>query len=180
LKPETRERLLAGVDRATAKLTQFPSIEGIFFWLWKFSGRLHRKLENVHTREQIAALLDAEPEPSAEEILMFESVIRFAPFLLNRFVKKVAKESIKRLPENPSGPKPVIEGNQKPAICAFIGALYAKGVSIRDAQKRAAMKWNISLRSVERIWAKRTASDGPGESIEDVQRTLVEWWQSPT
>jgi hypothetical protein len=106
LKPETRDRLLAGIDSATARLTQFPTIEGALSWAWEFSGRVHRKLENVRTREQIAALLDAEPEPSAAAILKFESVIRFVPFLLNRFVKKVAKDALKGLPEKPSGPKP--------------------------------------------------------------------------
>jgi hypothetical protein len=175
LEPETRDRLLAGVDSATAKLTQFPTIESALSWAWELSGRVHRKLENVRTREQIAVLLDAEPEPSLATILKFESVIRFVPFLLNRFVKKVAKDAVKGLPENPSGPKPLIEGTQKPIICAFIGGLYAKGVSLHDAQKRAAMKWNISLRSVERIWAQRGGPHGPEESIEEAEITLVEW-----
>ena len=120
LKPETRDRLLAGIDSATAKLTPFSTIESVAHWLWEFSGRVHRKMENVRTREQIAALLDAEPEPSASTIRAFESVIRFAPYLLNRLVKTIAKDATKQgLPENPPGPKPVIPESDKPLIICF-------------------------------------------------------------
>jgi hypothetical protein len=178
LKPETRDRLLAGIDSATAKLTQFSTIDNVAHWLWEFSGRVYRKIENVRTREQIEAVLDAEPEPSPATIRAFESVIRFAPFLLNRLVKKVAKDAGKGLAENPSGPKPVIAENEKPLICVFILGLIAKKVSVQDAQRRAAKKWNISLRSVERIWSERDSFDETKMSIEETQDAAVEWWQS--
>ena len=177
MKPETRDRLLVSVDNATAKLTQFASIEEICLWLWDCSGRVHRKVESVRTREQIAALLDEEPEPSTASILMFESVVKFFPFLLNRFVKKVAKEATRGLPENPSGPKRVTDDSQNIAICEFIGRLYAKGVSVHDAQRRAAAKWSISFRSVERIWALRRHPQGPQGSVEDAERIFVDWWR---
>ncbi len=180
MKPETRDRLLAGIDSATARLTQFPTIESVVLWLWEFSGRVHRKLENVRTREQIVALLDAEPEPSASTIWMCESVTDYAPFLVNRFVKKVAKEAAKNLPENPSGPKPVIAESEKPLICAFIKELYGNKVSVQDAKRRASKKWGVSVRSVERVWAERGSSDGPEMSIEEAEKAALEWWQSCT
>lgn len=169
MRPETRDRLLAAIDNATAKLTQFSNIESVAHWLWEFSGRIHRKLENVRTREQIAALLDAEPEPSPTSISMFESIVTFAPFLLNRIVRKVAKESVRGLPENPPDPKRVTEPFQNIAICQFIGGLLAKGVSTRDAQRRAVDKWQIGFRSVERIWGK-----------ESIQKALSRPLKKPT
>jgi len=135
-------------------------------------------METVRTREQIAALLDAEPEPSASTILAFESVTRYAPYLLNRLVKKVAKDAVKGLPEHPPGPKPVVEQRQKRAICDYIGSLYARGISLGNAQKRASARWVISLRSVERIWAQRARLDEPEVSIEEAESAAVEWWQS--
>jgi hypothetical protein len=138
---------------------------------------VHRKLENVRTREQIAALLDSAPEPSASTIRTFESVIRFAPFLLNRLVRKVAKKAVKGLPENPSGPKPVVEQSQKRAICQYIGSLYGDGVSKKDAQKRAAMKWGVSVRSVERAWAQRGRYDEHEMSIDEAEDAARQWWQ---
>jgi hypothetical protein len=178
LRPETRDRLLTGIDCATAKLTQFQTIESVAFWLWQFSGRVHRKLENVRTREQIAALLDIEPEPSASTIRAFEWVIHFAPFLLNRLVKKVVKDAVKGLRENPSGPKPVVEQSQRRAICQYIGSLYGDGVSKKDAQKRAAMKWGVSVRSVERVWAQRGRYDEHEMSIDEAENAALTWWQS--
>lgn len=178
MKRETRDRLLAGIDAATAKLTQFSTIESVAYWLWEFSGRVHRKMENVRTREQIAALLDAEPEPSASTILKFESVISFAPFLLNRLVKRVAKDAMKGLQENPSGPKPVISENEKPIICAFIQDLYGKRISVQVAQKRAAAKWGIGVRTVERIWAERGTFNEPKMSIDEVENAARDWLQS--
>jgi hypothetical protein len=179
LKPETRDRLLTGIDSATAKLTQFSTIESVAHWLWEFSGRVHRKMENVRTREQIIALLDAEPEPSASTVWALGQIAHFAPYLANRVVKKIAKDSVKDLRENPPGPKPVVEDWQKPLICAFIRDLYGNNkVSVQDAQRRAAAKWGIGLRSVERIWAERGTFAEPKMSIDEAETVALEWWQS--
>lgn len=159
----------------TAKLTQFSTIESVAQWLWEFSGRVHRKMENVRTREQIVTLLDAEPEPSPATIRVFESVIRFAPYLVNRLVKNVAKDAVKGLAENPPGPKPVIPESEKPLIIAIILDLMGKKVSRQDAQGRAAMKWGVSLRSIERHWAQRDNFHEPKMSIEEAQDAAVEW-----
>lgn len=176
MKPETRDRLLAAIDNAFARLTQFSTIESVTQWLWEFSGRVHRKMEHIRTREQITALLDAEPEPSASKLWALESVLQYAPFLLNRLVRKIATDAAKGLPGSPSGPKPVVDDSQKQAICQYIGDLYAAGVSLTNAQKRAAMRWNMSLRSIQRIWAERGSESKM--SIEDAERTAREWWQS--
>jgi hypothetical protein len=77
------------------------------------------------------------------------------------------------------GPKPVTDRTQRTDICEYIGNLYAKRVSVHTAQKRAAAKWNISIRTVERVWASR-GTDMPEGSIEDAEAVLAEWWQSPT
>ncbi|MBS1800476.1 MAG: hypothetical protein JSS95_11700 [Acidobacteria bacterium] len=133
-------------------------------------------MEHVRTREQITALLDDEPEPSVSKLWAFESVLQYAPFLLNRLVRKIAKDATKGLPGSPSGPKPVVDDSQKQAICHYIGGLYAAGVSLTDAQKRAAMRWGISLRSVQRIWAERGGE--AKMSIEDAEYAVNDWWQS--
>jgi hypothetical protein len=167
------------MDSATAKLSQFSTIESVAHWLWEFSGRVHRKMENVRTREQIVALLDAEPEPSAATIRTIESAIRFAPYLLNRLMTKIAKDAAKKgLPQNPPGPKPVIPESTKPLIIAFILDLLGKRVSRQDAQKRAAARWGVSLRSIERLWAEDDRLHEPKMSIDDTQDAAIEWWNS--
>ena len=181
MKPETRDRLLTGIDSATAKLTQFSTIESVAHWLWEFSGRVHRKMENVRTREQIVALLDAEPEPSPATIRVIEAVIRFAPYLLNRLVKKVAKDALKGLAENPPGPKPVISESEKPLIIAFIRDLYVyREVSVQDAQRRAAMKWSVSFRSIERLWAERDLAKEPKCPLTKLKMPRGNGWNPTT
>jgi len=173
---ESRERLLAGADRIVARTAPFETVEAMFAWASDLSGRFHRSSERVRTRKQIAEILDNEPEPSPTFLALFEATVRFSPYLIGRLIVWMAEGSAKRLECNPKGPKLAVPSGQREDICAFIGALYARGVSLKDAQNRAADRWDTSQRSIERVWSERGSSVGAQLSIEETQGRLLAYW----
>ncbi len=160
-----------------AKAGSFETPEAMFAWLSDLSYRVHRRSERVRTREQIVEILDGEPEPSPAFLALFEATVRFSPYLIGRLMKWMAEGSAKRLECNPKGPRLAVPSGQREQICVFIGALYARGVSLKDAQNRAANKWFTSPRSIERVWAERGSYVAAQLSIEETERGLLAYWR---
>lgn len=159
-----------------AKAGSFETPEAMFAWVSDLSYRVHRRSERVRTREQIVEILDGEPEPSPAFLALFEATVRFSPYLIGRLIKWMLEGSAKSLESNPRGPKLAVPSGQREDICAFIGALYARGVSLKEAQNRAANRWDTSQRSIERVWSERGSSIGAQLSIEETQGRLLAYW----
>jgi|SRR5579871_493306 len=108
----------------------------------------------IDTKAKSDAVLASLPEEAAPEIE------KFLKFLLKEFLptqRLAAQKLVKALPQRRTGgPKSKMPSEAKRRqICHEIIELHAKGVSKGDAQKRASLKWNIPLRSIQRIWALR-------------------------
>jgi hypothetical protein len=116
--------------------------------------RFYEILGLIDTREKFDVVLASLPEEAAPE------AEKFLKFLMKEFLpnqRLTAQELVKALPQRRAGgPKPKVLAEAKcRQICDEIIELHAKGVSIGDAQRRAAQKWNIALRSIQRIWGGR-------------------------
>jgi hypothetical protein len=115
--------------------------------------RFYEILGLIDTREKFDSILANLPEedtPKAE---------KFLKFLLKQFFptqRAAAQELVKALPPRAGGAKSTMPSEAEcRQICDEISELHAKGVPKGTAQKRAAQKWNRSLRTIERIWASR-------------------------
>jgi hypothetical protein len=63
----------------------------------------------------------------------------------------------KRLPHRSGGrPRTMPDKDGRRKICEEILELIGKGYEIQYAQRRLALKWDLSFRTVERIWAQRS------------------------
>jgi hypothetical protein len=92
-------------------------------------------------------LSDVNPE-LMETVL---TLIRTIPYLLRRSFQ----DATQSLPPSPGGRPRELLPEQCKEICLRIGQLYGVGVEVRDAQKRMAQRYGVSLRTIQRAWQER-------------------------
>ena len=119
---------------------------------WKGYAPLFQKLwSHATNREQLTELLLAGPDSSPEEIETMLTIIRTLPYLLRSYLQDTAKA----LPPSPGGRPRELTPEQRKEVCLQIGQLYGMGVEVRDAQKRMAQHYGVSLRTIQRAWQER-------------------------
>jgi Trp operon repressor len=119
---------------------------------WKGYAPLFQKLwSHATNREQLTELLLAGPDSSPEEMETVLTIIRTLPYLLRNYLQDTAKA----LPPSPGGRPRELTPEQRKEVCLRIGQLYGTGVEVRDAQKRMAQRYGVSLRTIQRAWQER-------------------------
>ena len=112
----------------------------------------HEVWNHASSRDSLRTLLLNMPDPDPGELARWISFMRTLPFILRKDLQTAAK----KLPPSPGGrPRELTEAECR-EICGEVGQLYGQGVSIRDAQKRMAQRYNKSLRTIQRAWQGRT------------------------
>jgi hypothetical protein len=118
--------------------------------------QFHEILGVIDTREKMNFVLATLPDEAAPKIE------EFLGFLLNEFFpnqKAVAQQIATTLPQRHTGGRksrmPSTEVCRQ--ICGYISALHHDGALMIGAQNRAASKFDLSLRMIQRIWSARAA-----------------------
>jgi hypothetical protein len=103
----------------------------------------------------------AQIELSAEEERMIQAIVENLPILLGVLGRSVSQDFAKEFPAPPPTPgRPKsLEQTQKSEVCEFVGKLFSQGTQLGLCKKRAAQKFGVSARTVERIWADRKKMD---------------------
>jgi len=68
--------------------------------------------------------------------------------------RKVLKKTVKNLPHDHGGRPRVLTDELRRMICGDVAA-FIESAELIDAQRRAAAKYGVSLRSVQRAWQRR-------------------------
>jgi len=119
---------------------------------WKrYYGLFQQVWNHAHNRDELTAFLIRGPDPSPEEMETVITLIRTVPYLLRRSFQ----DATQSLPPSPGGRPRELSPEQRKEICFQIGQLYGQGVEVRDAQKRIARRYGVSLRTIQRAWQER-------------------------
>jgi hypothetical protein len=119
---------------------------------WKKYAPLFQQLwTHATNREELTKLLLAGPDSSPEEMENVLALIRTLPY----FLRSHLQEAAQALPPSPGGRPRELTPEQRKEVCLKIGHLYGMGVEIRDAQKRMAQQYSVSLRTIQRAWQER-------------------------
>lgn len=153
--PELRDRLLALADEKL-KLAGFGSVEEFFERGYQAIDKLGKAFENLRTRDGLVAILNKIDVPKEDEPFVI-ATFRYFPYLLRELLGYISEVELKRLPGSPTGRKPSLNSEQATNVCAYVASLYGKGVELRVAKQRAAQRYAISIRTVERAWHNRRA-----------------------
>lgn len=111
-------------------------------------------LEALGDRKAFDTML-SKLEISAEEEQQFLAVAENLTALLGLGVQIFAQRFSKEFPVKLSGRPKSLPQAQERKLCEFIGGLFLQGTQLKVCKKRAAQKFGVSLRTVERVWADR-------------------------
>jgi hypothetical protein len=129
------------MQRAPAIVEKWKRYYGLFQQVWN----------HARSREELTAFLITGPDPSPEEMETVLTLIRTIPYLLRSSFQSATKS----LPPSPGGRPRELRPEQRKEICLQIGQLYGLGVELRDAQKRLAQRYDVGLRTIQRVWQER-------------------------
>ena len=108
-------------------------------------------MNHAGSREELSAFLLSGPDLNPAEMETVLTLIRTIPYLLRR----AFQDATQSLPPSPGGRRWELLPEQRQEICLRIGQLYGLGVEVRDAQKRMAQRYDVSLRTIQRAWQER-------------------------
>jgi hypothetical protein len=115
-------------------------------------------LAQMDTREKLEALLLALPEPDPKSLDATLHAIR----ILLPAMRQALLPFARRLPHPPGGrPRKLADPERREAIRMEIGVFLAKGVTLKDAQRRIADREQVSLGIVQQIWRDRQKNKQP-------------------
>jgi len=106
---------------------------------------------HAQSREDLKTFLRSGPDASPGELEGVITLMRAVPYLLRKSLQTAAAN----LPPPPGGRPKGLTPQQSKEVCAQIGWLYGQGVEVRDAQKRMALRYGKSLRTIQRAWQQR-------------------------
>lgn len=103
-------------------------------------------------REELIAATAALPDDYAP---MVEAFMAAVPELVRVLFARLYKGTSKAFP-TPLGGRRSVPTKQRTEVCQFILAAFGRSVPLGMAQKRAAAKFGLGLRTVQRIWRDRS------------------------
>lgn len=173
MRPEARNRVLAACDEL-AKSAGASSFEEMVDKACVVLESLASFMGEIRTRDQAIAALDKMDATGAEEKLLLAG-IRMVPMLARFGTKKVTKDVESNFGSFPTGRKPVLKGEQAMAAIEYIADLHKRGTELGTAIQRAAQRFGVGFRTVERVWNNREEilKNGPEPHFEDVVRRLM-------
>lgn len=102
---------------------------------------------------------DAEQRQARVEFL--REVFQQVPSLTRSLAIELAGRAKQNLPPSPGGRPRIATPERAQAVCGFIGRLFGQGVPLQAAKQRAAQRFALSQRTVDRIWAQRGKQAAP-------------------
>jgi hypothetical protein len=153
MRDELAEHFIAELERAFQAVgaTDYEAGLGVTI---RFLEVIFETAEQVNTREKAREVLKKMPEPSESELPFYLAGLGFLPQLVTMGVQFVGNEMKSDFPEK-RGPKGKLTAHEQRQACEYIGKLLAQGMSLKISQERAAAKFHVSKRKIERVWQGR-------------------------
>lgn len=170
--PEFEAQVSKAIDEAVVFIGENNYTDG----MGKFCAMLEQflaELSQIRTKEEFLALLNQAGEIPPQTQMYFLALLQGIPQILQFIVSKELPKLAEELPPLPTGRKQALTLEQRTQVCDYVAHLHRQGTPIQISKQRAAQKYGVRLRSVERAWAKRAeaCSERPKIPVED----LVAW-----
>jgi hypothetical protein len=118
------------------------------------------RVKPLMNRERLNELLEkAEISSTDEQMLM--AISESLPSLIAVGLTMLSSHATKSFPLPNTGRPKSLTSQKRRAVCENIAKLHAEGTNLITAKQRTAQKFNVSLSTVERIWAERKKGHKP-------------------
>jgi hypothetical protein len=184
MKPDQRDRIRKALDMAATKVSGM-DLERSMAKGQEFFALLANLTALVKTREQLTEMFDNLPDLTFKEEALIRVGCRFAPHLLRLGLTAAAETAKKKLPQVPGGRSRALSREEENQVCRLIGELLIYGTSLKDAIFRASQRFDVSRRTIERVWAQRLHLSEDNfeptfpEVVSALRESLKETEQSP-
>ena len=151
---ETRERVKAAMNAVSVSVSGGKAFHEIAAGLLRGLDWARGHLQGLDTDEKVSSILDGLKEPSPEQLAWIEAIAKVLPAALYGLIREALKGGLAMLPGAKMGRKavPIAE---KIAICDGVAALTRSGCTLPVAKMRIGQRYEITARTVSRIWSKR-------------------------
>jgi hypothetical protein len=136
-------------------------------------------IQSIQTIEGLRKTLDSCLPTSKSEEKVVLLAIKLLPQLLRVGLKMAAKKAVSALPPPPAGRPRVTTANKTQEVLIFISELHRKGCSLKVAKGRASRRFEISLRTIERLWSNRGSVHEDEPTFKEVLR-FIQTGESPS
>lgn len=167
---ESKKALIGALEASFASVgvELYSGAQRLKIWI----DKKYPYIEASQARESLEAFFDACSDADEKEVRNVAAFFLAAPVLLEEFVKISIKKAADQIP-NPSGRPTVLTPEIKRQIVEMIYRLNRKKVLIGDSQSQAALKFAVSKRTVQQVWAKRDELEQqPFQSIDDIWKFI--------
>ena len=151
---QLREKLIAGIEKSILAIGEGSYSEGMDK-ARKFFGRMHEYVCRVQTLEDLRRVLDDCPAPSKIEAMTAVFVANHLPHLIRIGMRSAAQNAASTLPAPSGGRPPALSPNKTREVLDYVSLLHRKGCTLEASVQRTSLRFRVSVRTVERLWAKR-------------------------
>lgn len=100
-------------------------------------------------------------EVTAEDETLVRGMTENFPAVTVALLEETLPVIRKEFPIINAGRPKSLTSDQQRAACEYVGTLYAQGVNIKTAKRRAAQKFDVSVSTIERTWTQRKKGHKP-------------------
>ena len=120
----------------------------------------NENVKSIQTLDGLRTVLDSCPQMSKREEMIGLFLTNRLPQVIRFGLKIAAKKAVETIPAMKGGRPPAIPPQRVYEVLDYVSTLHRKGCSWEAAIRRTAMRFEISERTIERLWSRR-------ESISD-------------
>jgi hypothetical protein len=173
LDEKLREKIIAAVEKSI-QIAGAKDYQSGMVQTSKLLAYFYEHIESMKTPDDLRALLDRCPPMSRYEKALALVLAQNLHHVLRLGLKAAAKKAASDLP---AGGRPSALANDKALEALdYVSKLNRKGYPFEVAKSRAAHNYGCSVRTIERLWAKRESISEemlPDVTIEDALRYLT-------
>lgn len=174
MKPETRDRLIASMNRGAAEGNDGKGLYAAVAELMVFLAKLQEILAHFESLERMREDLDRIEEPSPSFLAMLEGTTRHGPTLIRNWIRRRAALGLKALPTPVAGRPHAIPLEQRKVVCDEVSRLERKGLSHRKAKGRVATRYGVNAKTIHRIWEMRSEYEASSEVTLDQAQEFIQ------
>ena len=170
MQPEIRDQIITALEAAMRKAGA-ENLEAGFAMVSRVFAFLLKTLEEIQDREKLSRVLD-QMELSEADTAILLGAMENLPAIIRKLIEMFAKRAAEVLPAPPGGRAPALAPQQRQDACGYVGRLYAQGIALKVAKQRAAQRFSVSRRTIERAWAGRTQNGTMRFNMDDFLQEL--------
>jgi hypothetical protein len=158
MKPEMREQIIQAI------LASFAAVGALNFdeamqKIESATAMFLHGIRQLQTVDQLRQLLDQMETTEEQEKIMLAAFVS-APALIGMFAGLLGEAAKADLPRPEAG-RPAIDYFKRGEIVDFICAKMKEGCNLKQAKLRAAMRFQCSDTTIQRVWSKRSTATLP-------------------